>query len=42
MAKSSYYYGLKALQTKESKDKKLRDEILFIYNKKQNGFEEYP
>ena len=33
IAKSSYYYGLKALQVKESKDRKLRDEILFIYNK---------
>ena len=32
IAKSSYYYGLKALQAKESKDQKLRDEILFIYN----------
>jgi transposase InsO family protein len=33
MAKSSYYYGLKALKAKESKDKELRDKILEIYQK---------
>ena len=33
IAKSSYYYGLKALKTKESKDKELRDKILEIYQK---------
>ena len=32
MAKSSYYYGIKALKNKESKDKELRDKILDIYN----------
>ena len=32
MAKSSYYYGIKALKNKESKDKELRDRILDIYN----------
>jgi transposase InsO family protein len=33
IAKSSYYYGLKALKAKESKDKELRDKILEIYQK---------
>ena len=33
IAKSSYYYGLKALKVKESKDKELRDKILEIYRK---------
>ena len=33
IAKSSYYYGLKALKAKESRDKELRDNILDIYQK---------
>lgn len=33
IAKSNYYYGLKALKAKESKDKELRDKILKIYQK---------
>lgn len=33
IAKSSYYYGLKALKAKESRDKELRDKILEIYRK---------
>ena len=33
IAKSSYYYGLKALKVKELKDKELRDKILEIYQK---------
>ena len=33
IAKSSFYYGLKTIKTNESKDKELRDKILFIYNK---------
>lgn len=33
IAKSSYYYGLKALKAKESKDKELLDKILKIYQK---------
>ena len=32
MAKSSYYYGIKALKNKDSRDKELRDRILDIYN----------
>ena len=33
IAKSSYYYGLKALNAKELRDKELRDKILEIYQK---------
>ena len=33
IAKSNYYYGLKALKVKELKDKELRDKILEIYQK---------
>ena len=33
ITKSSFYYGLKALKSKESRDKELRDKILEIYQK---------
>ena len=33
IAKSSYYYGLKALKAKELRDKELRDKIFEIYQK---------
>jgi len=33
ISKSSYFYALKSLKSKESRDKELRDKILEIYNK---------